>query len=69
MAQLTLTVDDTHVDRIRAAYAEPDQDPATVAVEDVRQDLIRYLVRKVRVYEDKQARLAAEAANTDVAVS
>jgi acyl-coenzyme A thioesterase PaaI-like protein len=69
MAQLTVTVDDTHVDRIRAAYAGPDRLPSEVTVEEVRQDLVTYLKAKVRLYEDKQARLLAESSVSDITAS
>jgi hypothetical protein len=59
MAQLTLTINDAHVQRVKDALQADD-------VPDVKAALIDFLRRRVRDYELDQALLNAALSNVDV---
>lgn len=62
MAQLTITVPDAEVSRIRAAFASPvpfGETPTPATIEEVRQAIIRYVIDRVRTYEYEEARRTA----------
>ena len=58
MAQLTITVPDGVVDRIRAAFADADGNPATL--NQLRQYIKEYIQQRVAGYESHIARTNQE---------
>jgi hypothetical protein len=67
MAQLTLTVDNAQVPRILAAFASrAGKDVADMDAEDVREVLMRLVVKIVRQYEKDEAEKAISVTDVDV---
>lgn len=67
MAQLTITVPDAQVPRIRAAFApRVMKDAADVTAEDVRLALIDIVKKIVRGHEAQEAEATARAGIVDV---
>lgn len=54
MATITLTIDDAHVDRVRAAF-HPNQDGTLATTADVREALMRIVRNRVIAYEERDA--------------
>lgn len=70
MAQLTITIPDDQVARVRAAFSVfvvPPGEPSRLATaEEVRLALVKYVKSVVRDYEVVAAKAAVEAEVTDV---
>lgn len=70
MAQLTITIPDAQVDRVKAAFAERlDLDVADVDAEAIRQELVSLVKTIVLHYEQREAGRAAEDAVVEVDAS
>lgn len=81
MATLTITVPDAEVPRIRAAFAErarqrrmrangdPNEPLTPATPEEIRQEIISWVVGEVRAYEQGVAAAAAAAGVTPVPAS
>lgn len=54
MASITLTIDDAHVDRVRAAF-HPSQDGTLASQAEVREALMRIVRNRVIAYEERDA--------------
>lgn len=67
MADITITIPDPQIDRVRNAFApRVGKDPADVTVEDFRQALIDIVIRIVRAYEQTEAEKAINITDIEV---
>lgn len=69
MAQMTITVPDAQLDRVKEAFGRrsaPEANWTPATPEEVRRAIIAYVIERVRIYEQMAARAAADASVTPV---
>lgn len=70
MAQLTITIPDPQVDRVREAFSPlARKEPADMTAQDVTDVLIEYVINITKQYEEDVANIAAQASVTEIDVT